>query len=79
MGGGAKLNLALVWNVRTWPAMRREKAQVAERLGVKFPGSTRPDQRSLRLSFISAIGGAADHCESIERSGVGGNNLDARH
>src|ERR1700724_994119 len=28
-GGGAKLNLALVWNVRTWPAMLREKAQAA--------------------------------------------------
>src|SRR6476620_6144610 len=27
--GGAKLNLALVWNVRTWPAMLREKAQAA--------------------------------------------------
>ena len=25
--GGAKLNLALVRNVRTWPAMPREKAQ----------------------------------------------------
>ena len=23
--GGAKLNLALVWNVRTWPAMLRER------------------------------------------------------
>ena len=28
-GGGAKLNLALVRNVRTWPAMPREKAQAA--------------------------------------------------
>src|SRR6266436_8784562 len=27
--GGAKLNLALVRNVRTWPAMPREKAQAA--------------------------------------------------
>src|SRR3984893_13331506 len=28
-GGGAKLNLALVRNVRTWPAMLKEKAQAA--------------------------------------------------
>src|ERR1700730_12099713 len=28
-GGGAKLNRALVRNVRTWPAMLREKAQAA--------------------------------------------------
>jgi hypothetical protein len=26
---GAKLNQALIWNVRTLPAMRREKAQAA--------------------------------------------------
>ena len=35
--GGAKLNLALVWNVRTWPAMLREKAQAAPTARLKVP------------------------------------------
>src|SRR6202140_3174249 len=35
--GGAKLNLALVWNVRTWPAMPREKAQAAPTARPKVP------------------------------------------
>src|SRR6516162_5938870 len=35
--GGAKLNQALVWNVRTWPAMRREKAQAAQTARPKVP------------------------------------------
>src|SRR6266446_1644446 len=36
-GGGAKLNQALVWNVRTWPAMPREKAQAAPTVRLKVP------------------------------------------
>src|SRR6516162_8760378 len=36
-GGGAKLNLALVRNVRTWPAMLREKAQAAPTAKPKVP------------------------------------------
>src|SRR6476646_2715352 len=36
-GGGAKLNLALVRNVRTWPAMPREKAQAAPTARPKVP------------------------------------------
>ena len=35
--GGAKLNLALVRNVRTWPAMPREKAQAAPTARPKVP------------------------------------------
>ena len=35
--GGAKLNQALVWNVRTWPAMQREKAQAAQTARPKVP------------------------------------------
>jgi hypothetical protein len=35
--GGAKLNLALVRNVRTWPAMSREKAQAAPTASPKVP------------------------------------------
>src|SRR3984893_11497332 len=35
--GGAKLNLALVRNVRTWPAMAREKAQAAPTARPKVP------------------------------------------
>src|SRR5258706_2427092 len=34
---GAKLNQALVWNVRTWPAMLREKAQAAPTARPKVP------------------------------------------
>jgi hypothetical protein len=34
---GAKLNLAPVWNVRTWPAMPREKAQAAPTARPKVP------------------------------------------
>src|SRR6266849_5180372 len=34
---GAKLNLALVWNVRTWPAMPREKTQAAPTARLKVP------------------------------------------
>src|ERR1700682_3708113 len=131
--GGAKLNLALVRNVRTWPAMPREKAQAAptarpkvlmrrrgadcpvvvlkrgnargakggrpptlgasqlatggapildgrrqpsrggtsrmtrecqvricERLGVKFPGPTRPKRRLAQCGLTSAVGGAPE-------------------
>src|SRR3984893_8295238 len=36
-GGGAKLNRALVRNVRTWPAMPREKAQAAPTARPKVP------------------------------------------
>src|SRR6516162_3314467 len=36
-GGGAKLNQALVWNVRTYAAMRREKAQAAQTARPKVP------------------------------------------
>ena len=35
--GGAKLNQALVRNVRTWPAMPREKAQAATTARLKVP------------------------------------------
>src|ERR1700730_7417026 len=35
--GGAKLNQALVRNVRTWPAMPREKAQAAPTARKKVP------------------------------------------
>src|SRR6516165_10792521 len=35
--GGAKLDWALVRNVRTWPAMRREKAQAAPTARPKVP------------------------------------------
>src|ERR1017187_4499709 len=35
--GGAKLNRALVWNVRTWPAMPREKVQAAPTARPKVP------------------------------------------
>ena len=35
--GGAKLNQALVWNVRTWPVMPREKAQAALTARPKVP------------------------------------------
>src|ERR1700719_449704 len=35
--GGAKLNQALVRNVRTWPAMPREKAQAAPTARLKVP------------------------------------------
>ncbi len=35
--GGAKLNQALVRNVRTWPAMAREKAQAAKTARLKVP------------------------------------------
>src|SRR5260221_14263874 len=34
---GAKLNQALVWNVRTWPAMLREKAQAAPTARTRVP------------------------------------------
>src|SRR5258708_8463617 len=34
---GAKLSQALVWNVRTWPAMLREKAQAAPTARPKVP------------------------------------------
>src|SRR5215468_4453475 len=36
-GGGAKLNLALVRDVRTWPAMPREKAQAVPTARPKVP------------------------------------------
>ena len=39
--GGAKLNLALVRNVRTWPVMPREKAQAATTARPKVPMSRR--------------------------------------
>src|ERR1700730_15477274 len=35
--GSAKLDQALVWNVRTWPAMAREKAQAAPTARPKVP------------------------------------------
>ena len=35
--GGSKLDLACVWNVRTWPAMPREKAQAAPTARPKVP------------------------------------------
>ena len=35
--GGAKLNQALVWNVRTYAVMRREKAQAAQTARPKAP------------------------------------------
>src|SRR5665647_3578892 len=35
--GGAKLNRAFVWNVRTWPAMPREKVQAAPTARPKVP------------------------------------------
>src|SRR5260370_4265202 len=34
---GAKLDQALVWNVRTWPAMLREKGQAAPTARPKVP------------------------------------------
>src|SRR5258708_11018453 len=46
MEAAAKLNLALVRNVRTWPAMPREKAQAAPTARPKVPmrrrGADRP-------------------------------------
>jgi hypothetical protein len=35
--GGAKLDQAFVWNVRTWPAMVREKAQAAPTREAEIP------------------------------------------
>jgi hypothetical protein len=35
--GGAKLDQAVVWNVRTWPAMPREKIQAATTARSKVP------------------------------------------
>src|SRR6516225_10834677 len=35
--GGAKLDQAFVWNVRTWPAMPREKTQTATTARSKVP------------------------------------------
>src|SRR6266436_7196869 len=35
--GSAKLDQAVVWNVRTWPAMAREKAQAAPTARPKVP------------------------------------------
>ena len=41
--------------------MTREcQVRICERLGVKFPGSTRPDRRSFGLSITAGIGGTAD-------------------
>ena len=34
--GGAKLDLACVWNVRTWPAMPREKTEALQPQGRKY-------------------------------------------
>src|SRR5215471_4627237 len=37
--GGATLDRAPVWNVRTWPAMPREKAQAAPTVRLKVPNA----------------------------------------
>src|SRR5271167_480014 len=59
--GGAKLNLALVRNVRTWPAMPREKAQAAptarpkvpmRRRGADCPGGVMPVERRGRVIAV---------------------------
>jgi hypothetical protein len=44
---GAKLNQALVRNVRTWPAMPREKAQAAPTARPKVPMRRRGTDRSV--------------------------------
>src|SRR6516165_3229095 len=62
-GGGVKLNLALVWNVRTWPAMRREKAQVAQTARPKVP--MRPERGGLLR-----ISDEAGKCPWSEGSGL---------
>jgi hypothetical protein len=47
--------------------MTREcHVRICERLGVQFPGPTRPEQRSLWLSFMTGIGGVRTHGEPIE-------------
>src|SRR6516164_7141387 len=66
MGGGAKLNLALVWNVRTWSAMLREKAQVAQTARPKVPMRRRGADCSVlvmkRGNARGAKGAGHRHC-----------------
>src|ERR1019366_5861347 len=52
--GGAKLNQALVWNVRTWPAMPREKVQAAPTARPKVP-MRRRGADCLVMSIISRL------------------------
>ena len=47
--------------------MTREcQVRICERLGVKFPGPTRPERRSFGVSFTPATGSTADLREWVE-------------
>src|SRR6202045_4607375 len=67
--GGAKLNLALVWNVRTWPAMLREKAQAAPTARPKVPmrrrGADCPVVVRHRLCRTTANETLVSHCRVV--------------
>src|SRR5258705_3618035 len=67
-GGGAKLNQALVWNVRTWPAMPREKAQAALTAGPKVPMRRRGADC---LVVVMKRGNARGAKEAGHRHGIG--------
>jgi len=47
-------------NVGIIEARSAPRLYPTERLGVKFPGPTRPQQPSLSVELTAAIGGAAD-------------------
>src|SRR6202023_1450151 len=67
--GGAKLNLALVWNVRTWPAMLGEKAQAAPTARPKVPmrrrGADCPVVVRHRLCRPTANETLLSHCRVV--------------
>src|ERR1700730_6890428 len=67
--GGAKLNLALVRNVRTWPAMSREKAQAAPTARPKVPmrwrGADCPVVVRHRLCRPTANETLVSHCRLV--------------
>src|ERR1700682_2063571 len=69
--GGAKLNLALVRNVRTWPAMAREKAQAAPTARPKVPmrrrGADRPVVVTKRGNARGAKGAGHRHLARVNR------------
>ena len=49
--------------------MREYQVRICERLGVKFPGSTRPDPRSVPAELTAGMGCAADYRDTIQRAG----------
>src|SRR3984893_7217602 len=80
--GAAKLNLALVWNVRTWPAMSREKAQAAPTARPKVPmrrrGADCPVVVSKRVQCSCSEGGRSSPWGASQLATGGAPILDGR-